>query len=55
MHSMSGTGEAVRAILGSFSFDENGDTTAGSVTSYRVVAGKPKVVGLITPSRALVR
>jgi branched-chain amino acid transport system substrate-binding protein len=42
-------------ILGSFSFDENGDTTAGSVTIYRVVDGKPKVVGLITPSRALVR
>jgi branched-chain amino acid transport system substrate-binding protein len=42
-------------ILGSFSFDHNGDTTAGSVTIYRVVGGKPKLVGLITPSPALVR
>jgi hypothetical protein len=54
MHSMSGTGEA-RAILGSFSFDRNGGTTAGSVTIYRVVDGKPKLQGLITPSPALVR
>jgi branched-chain amino acid transport system substrate-binding protein len=42
-------------ILGNFSFDHNGDTTAGSVTVYRVVDGKPKVAGLITPSPALVR
>jgi branched-chain amino acid transport system substrate-binding protein len=42
-------------ILGSFSFDENGDTTAGSVTVYRVVDGKRKLVGLITPSTRLVR
>jgi branched-chain amino acid transport system substrate-binding protein len=41
-------------ILGTFSFDRNGDTTAGSVTVYRVVDGKPKLVGLITPSPALV-
>jgi branched-chain amino acid transport system substrate-binding protein len=42
-------------FFGSFSFDRNGDTTAGSVTIYRVVDGKPKLVGLITPSPALVR
>ena len=42
-------------FLGSFSFDRNGDTTAGSVTIYRVVDGKPKLVGLISPSPALVR
>jgi branched-chain amino acid transport system substrate-binding protein len=42
-------------ILGSFSFDRNGDTTAGSVTIYRVVGGKAKLVGLITPSPTLVR
>jgi len=42
-------------ILGSFSFDRNGDTTAGSVTIYRVVDGKPKLVELVTPSPALVR
>jgi hypothetical protein len=41
-------------ILGTFSFDRNGDTTAGSVTVYRVVDGRPKLVGLITPSPALV-
>lgn len=41
--------------LGSFSFDRNGDTTAGSVTIYRVVDGKPKLVELITPPPTLVR
>ncbi len=41
-------------ILRSFSFDRNGDTTAGSVTIYRVHGGKPDLVGLITPSPALV-
>jgi ABC-type branched-subunit amino acid transport system substrate-binding protein len=42
-------------ILGSFSFDRNGDTTAGSVTIYKVVGGKPKLVRLITPSPGLAR
>jgi hypothetical protein len=42
------------ARLGTFSFDRSGDTTAGSVTVYRMVDGKPKLVGLITPSPALV-
>ncbi|HEY3017817.1 MAG TPA: ABC transporter substrate-binding protein [Gaiellaceae bacterium] len=42
-------------VLGSFSFDRNGDTTAGSVTIYQVIGGKPKLVGLITPSPALAR
>jgi len=42
-------------VLGSFSFDENGDTTAGAVTVYRIVQGKPVVFAVITPPAALVR
>ena len=42
-------------ILGTFSFDRNGDTTAGAVTIYRVVGGQPKVFTVITPSPSLVR
>jgi len=42
-------------ILGSFSFDRNGDTTAGAVTIYRIVRGKPTVFRVITPPPSLVR
>jgi branched-chain amino acid transport system substrate-binding protein len=42
-------------ILGSFSFDRNGDTTAGAVTIYRIVGGSPRLIGVITPSRSLLR
>ena len=42
-------------ILGSFGFDRKGDTTAGSVTIYRVVDGQPELESLITPPPALVR
>jgi branched-chain amino acid transport system substrate-binding protein len=42
-------------ILGSFSFDRNGDTTAAAVTIYRIEEGKPKVFTVITPSPSLVR
>jgi len=42
-------------ILGSFSIDRNGDTTAGAVTIYRIVHGKPTVFRVITPPPALVR
>jgi branched-chain amino acid transport system substrate-binding protein len=42
-------------ILGAFSFDRNGDTTAGAVTIYRVVGGQPKVFTVITPPPSLVR
>ena len=42
-------------ILGSFSIDRNGDTTAGAVTIYRVVGGSPRLIGVITPSRSLLR
>ena len=41
-------------ILGSFSFDHNGDTTAGAVTIYRVVGGKPAILTVITPPLSLV-
>jgi branched-chain amino acid transport system substrate-binding protein len=36
-------------ILGSFSFDRNGDTTAGAVTIFRVEKGNAKVFTVITP------
>jgi ABC-type branched-subunit amino acid transport system substrate-binding protein len=42
-------------ILGSFSIDKNGDTTAGAVTIYRIVRGRPQVFRVITPSPSLVR
>jgi branched-chain amino acid transport system substrate-binding protein len=42
-------------ILGDFSFDANGDTTAGAVTIYRVVGGQPKVFAVIAPPAGLVR
>jgi branched-chain amino acid transport system substrate-binding protein len=42
-------------ILGDFSIDKNGDTTAGAITIYRIVKGKPKVFKVITPSPSLVR
>jgi branched-chain amino acid transport system substrate-binding protein len=41
-------------ILGSFTFDRNGDTTAGSVTIYKVIQGKPAVFAVITPPARLV-
>jgi YVTN family beta-propeller protein len=40
-------------ILGSFSIDRNGDTTAGAVTIYRIVGGSPRLIGVITPMRSL--
>jgi ABC-type branched-subunit amino acid transport system substrate-binding protein len=40
-------------ILGSFGIDENGDTTAGAVTMYRIEKGKPRVVDVITPPKRL--
>ena len=40
-------------ILGSFSFDRNGDTTAPAVTIYRIFHGKPTVFRVIRP-RALI-
>jgi DNA-binding SARP family transcriptional activator/ABC-type branched-subunit amino acid transport system substrate-binding protein len=42
-------------ILGSFSFDRNGDTTAGAVTIYRIVNGNPVVFRVITPPTILAR
>jgi branched-chain amino acid transport system substrate-binding protein len=47
--------KVMNGILGSFSFDRNGDTTAGAVTIYRVVGGKPTVFTVITPPPSLVR
>jgi branched-chain amino acid transport system substrate-binding protein len=41
-------------ILGTFSIDRNGDTTAGAITIYRIVRGKPTVLSVITPPRRLV-
>jgi branched-chain amino acid transport system substrate-binding protein len=42
-------------ILGTFSFDRNGDTTAGAVTIFKIVNGKPVVYRVITPPPSLVR
>jgi branched-chain amino acid transport system substrate-binding protein len=42
-------------ILGTFSFDRNGDTTAGAVTIFRVEKGKQRVFAVITPPARLVR
>jgi branched-chain amino acid transport system substrate-binding protein len=42
-------------ILGSFSFDRIGDTTAGAITVYRVEQGKPVLFTVITPPPNLVR
>jgi DNA-binding SARP family transcriptional activator/ABC-type branched-subunit amino acid transport system substrate-binding protein/streptogramin lyase len=47
--------KVTNGILGSFSFDRNGDTTAGAVTIYRIVRGKPTIFSVITPSPSLVR
>jgi branched-chain amino acid transport system substrate-binding protein len=47
--------KVTNGILGSFSFDRNGDTTAGAVTIYRIVDGKPTVFSVITPPPSLVR
>ena len=42
-------------ILGDFELNQNGDTTAGGVTMYRVENGKPRAVAVIKPAAALVR
>lgn len=42
-------------ILGTFSFDRNGDATAGAVTIFRVEKGKETVFAVITPPPSLVR
>jgi branched-chain amino acid transport system substrate-binding protein len=47
--------KVTKGILGSFSFDRNGDTTAGAITIFRVVRGKPTVFSVITPRSSLVR
>ena len=47
--------KVTNGILGSFSFDRNGDTTAGAVTIYRIERGKPVVFRVIRPSPSLIR
>jgi branched-chain amino acid transport system substrate-binding protein len=42
-------------ILGNFSFDRNGDTTAGAITIYQIAGGKPTVFRVITPPASLLR
>jgi DNA-binding SARP family transcriptional activator/ABC-type branched-subunit amino acid transport system substrate-binding protein/streptogramin lyase len=42
-------------ILGTFSFDPNGDTTAAAVTIYRIKHGNSSVAAVITPPVTLVR
>jgi branched-chain amino acid transport system substrate-binding protein len=47
--------KVTNGILGSFSFDHNGDTTAAGITIYRIVNGKPTIESVITPSPSLLR
>jgi branched-chain amino acid transport system substrate-binding protein len=42
-------------ILGNFSIDARGDTTANAITIYRIRRGKPTLFDVITPSSSLVR
>jgi ABC-type branched-subunit amino acid transport system substrate-binding protein len=42
-------------LLGDFSIDENGDTTAGAVAIYRIRNGKPRLAMVITPPPRLAR
>jgi hypothetical protein len=44
-----------KGILGTFSFDRNGDTTAGAITIYRILGGEPTIADVITPPPSLVR
>jgi YVTN family beta-propeller protein len=47
--------KVTNGLLGSFSFDRNGDTTAGAVTIFRIEEGKGKVFTVITPPASLFR
>jgi branched-chain amino acid transport system substrate-binding protein len=46
---------ASEGLLGTLSFDANGDPTASAVTIYRIEHGKARVFKVITPPRNLVR
>jgi len=50
-----GKSKVTNGILGSFSIDRKGDTTAGAITIYRIVHGAPQVLTVIRPSPKLVR
>jgi hypothetical protein len=41
-------------ILGNFKIDENGDTTLGTVTFFKISGGQSAVVKLITPDLSLI-
>ncbi|MDX6425611.1 MAG: hypothetical protein QOD52_1016 [Gaiellaceae bacterium] len=41
-------------ILGTFSIDRNGDTTAAAISIYRIVGGVPRLLRVITPPPALI-
>jgi branched-chain amino acid transport system substrate-binding protein len=43
------TTHVTKGLLGSFSFDRNGDTTDDAITIQRVVHGRPTVYDVITP------
>jgi branched-chain amino acid transport system substrate-binding protein len=40
-------------ILGDFTFDDNGDTTAGGVTVYQIKGGKLTTIKVVTPAASL--
>jgi hypothetical protein len=41
-------------ILGTFAIDRYGDTTAATISIYRIVGGVPRLLRVITPPPALV-
>jgi branched-chain amino acid transport system substrate-binding protein len=45
--------KVMNGLLGSFSFDRNGNTTESPVTIYRIVHGAPRIFRVITPSQSL--
>jgi branched-chain amino acid transport system substrate-binding protein len=47
--------KVTNGLLGTFSIDANGDTTASPVTIYRIVHGAPRIFRVITPARSLTR
>jgi DNA-binding SARP family transcriptional activator/ABC-type branched-subunit amino acid transport system substrate-binding protein/DNA-binding beta-propeller fold protein YncE len=47
--------KVTNGLLGSFSIDPRGDTTASPVTIYRIVRGAPRILRVITPPRRLTR
>lgn len=48
------TAKVSQGLLGTFSIDRNGDTTAGAVTIYKIVEGTARVARILAPDASLV-